>query len=132
MPVLDSLLAFFVAIAPLLLVLLLLSAVNAKLLALVGRPLMLMMAFFAVPLHKLSQLVAAKLCGQKIDKVSFFSPTPDGRLGYVAHSYKPSVVLTVCVAPDWFSAFDWWWSGRLRRNLRVDVFGVFFDVRFAH
>lgn len=89
MPALDSLLAFIFAIAPLLVVLLLLSAVSAKLLALVGRPLMLTMAFLAVPLHELSHLLAAKLCGHKIDKVSFFSPTPDGRLGYVAHSYSP-------------------------------------------
>lgn len=92
------------AIAPLLGVLALLSFVSSKLLALVGRPLTLTMGFIAVPLHELSHLLMAVLCGHKIDKVSFFWPSPDGRLGYVTHSYRrkwysPFSLLLIGLAP---------------------------------
>lgn len=95
---------FVLAIAPLLGVLVLLSVASSKLLALVGLPLTLTMGFFAVPLHELSHLLAARLCGHKIEKVSFFWPSPDGRLGYVAHSYRrkwytPFSLLLIGLAP---------------------------------
>lgn len=104
MSVVESLLAFVLAIVPFLVVLVLLSVVSAKLLSLVGRPLTLAMGFLAVPLHELSHLLAAKLCGHRIDKVSFFWPAPDGRLGYVVHSYarkwySPFALLLIGLAP---------------------------------
>lgn len=102
--VLNSLFVFALAIAPVIGALALLSWISSKLIGLLGRPLTLTMGFIAVPVHELSHLVIAKLCGHKIQKVSLFWPTPDGRLGYVEHSfhrrwYTPLSLLLIGLAP---------------------------------
>jgi len=69
-----------------------------------GRKLVLIPAFFFVPIHELSHLVVAFLCGHKINKVSFFQNNGTGTLGFVEHSYKPSFIspftnLLIGIAP---------------------------------
>ena len=59
-----------------------------------GKMLVAIPAFFFVPIHELSHLVAAFVCGHKIEKVRLFQLDFDvtGTLGYVEHSYKPSLL----------------------------------------
>jgi hypothetical protein len=59
-----------------------------------GKTLVAIPAFFFVPIHELSHLVAAFVCGHKIEKVRLFQLDFDvtGTLGYVEHSYKLSLL----------------------------------------
>ena len=56
-----------------------------------GRLLLLIPASFAVPIHETSHYLMAKLLGHKVEKVSLFKPNGSGTLGFVCHSYKPSI-----------------------------------------
>lgn len=67
------------------------KAYISSLLAVGGRALMLVPASFCVPLHELSHLLTAKLFGHKIEKVVFFQMNSTSTLGYVQHSWTPTV-----------------------------------------
>jgi hypothetical protein len=57
-----------------------------------GRRLMLLPASFCVPCHELSHYLAAKISGHKVTSMSLFSPNKSGTLGFVEHSYKPTIL----------------------------------------
>ncbi|WP_220756928.1 hypothetical protein [Shewanella colwelliana] len=69
---------------------------------------------FGVPLHELSHLIAAIVCGHKITSVQFYKPMPDGSLGAVEHIYRPrwyspitNMLISIaplfgCTAAAWF------------------------------
>ncbi|MEH6454711.1 MAG: hypothetical protein V7749_00185 [Cocleimonas sp.] len=57
-----------------------------------------------VPLHETSHLVIALLVNHKIIDFQLFKPSSDGSLGYVLHSYRPSILspisnLLIGIAP---------------------------------
>lgn len=57
-----------------------------------------------VPVHEFSHLIVAILTGHKIEEVQFFKPGSDNSLGYVSHSYRPSMIspftnLLIGIAP---------------------------------
>lgn len=94
----------FAWLFPCLLPLLILSQVHVFVVRLLGRRITLCLGVIGVPLHELSHLIAATLCGHKIDKVSLYSPRSDGSLGFVAHSFKrrwytPLALLIIGLAP---------------------------------
>lgn len=133
--VVQSLLIFGYAIAPLVLALVALSIASTRLQGVIGRRLSLAMGLFAVPLHELSHLVAAVICRHKIVKVSLFSPSPDGQLGCVVHSYNrrwytPFTLLFIGLAPlaggalGFYAATALLQPGVLSQMSSVEVNGV--------
>jgi len=47
-------------------------------------------SMIGVPTHELSHYFFCKIFRHKVLKVRLFSPTPDGQLGFVEHSYNPA------------------------------------------
>ena len=60
--------------------------------SLFGNRTVLAISFFFVPIHELSHYIAAKLCGHKVTRVSFFTMNSSGVLGFVEHQYRPSLL----------------------------------------
>ncbi|MBE1301820.1 MAG: hypothetical protein GJ680_18195 [Alteromonadaceae bacterium] len=57
-----------------------------------GRPLMLFPASFSVPVHELSHALSAICFGHKITEIKLFTPNGAGTLGYVNHSWRPTLI----------------------------------------
>lgn len=57
-----------------------------------GKPLLMIPASFSVPVHEISHWLVAKLCMHKINKLVLFQLNNDATLGYVEHSYKPTII----------------------------------------
>lgn len=57
-----------------------------------GKPLLFIPASFSVPVHELSHALMAVICFHKVNKVVLFQMNREGTLGYVEHSYSPSVL----------------------------------------
>jgi hypothetical protein len=80
-----------------------------------------------VPLHEISHLVIALLFNHKIIDFQLFKPSSNGTLGYVSHSYKPSLLspianLLIGIAPLFGGTFAF--IG-VTKWLRPDVFDYF-------
>lgn len=86
----------------------LLSLLRDRVFSTIGRG--LLFRLYAAPgvfVHELSHALTAILVRFTITKISFFSPQPDGTLGFVQYQYRPSLIspvlrLFVGIAP--FSA----------------------------
>jgi len=61
--------------------------IDAILINHVGRGAYYMFAAIGTPVHELSHLITCLLFGHKIKRFSLFSPTSEGRLGFVEHAY---------------------------------------------
>jgi len=70
----------------------LINFLKRQLFAIFGYKKMLVPASIGVPIHELSHLIMAVVFGHKINKVAFFKPNGAGGLGFVEHSYKPSLI----------------------------------------
>ena len=70
----------------------LINFLKRQLFAILGYKKMLIPASIGVPIHELSHLIMAVAFGHKINKVAFFKPNGSGGLGFVEHSYKPSLI----------------------------------------
>jgi hypothetical protein len=74
------------------------------LVSIIGRKLTLSLGIIGVPLHEMGHLIFCVLMGHKIVGVKFYSPSVDGTLGYVNHSYRktwfsPFALLIIGLAP---------------------------------
>lgn len=68
------------------------NALKRQLFKSFGYKRMLFPAAIGVPIHETSHLLLALMCGHKINKVAFFKPNQSGGLGFVEHSYRPSLI----------------------------------------
>jgi len=74
----------------------LLSLLRDRLFSTIGRG--LLFRLYAAPgvfVHELSHALTAILFRFTITKISFFSPQPDGTLGFVQYQYRPSLISPV-------------------------------------
>jgi hypothetical protein len=62
------------------------------LIAVGGRPLLMIPASFSVPVHEISHYLVAKICLHKVNKLVLFQLNNDATLGYLEHAYKPSLI----------------------------------------
>lgn len=88
----DTLVSLLVATAGVWLPILIINKLKRQLYYVYGPKRMLVPAAIGVPVHELSHLLVAILCGHKIKRVAFFKPNSAGGLGFVEHSYRPTAL----------------------------------------
>ncbi|MCO4319959.1 M50 family metallopeptidase [Aliidiomarina quisquiliarum] len=89
--IIEAFFSLLVAAAGLWLPLLLLVKTQTIMLQRVSAKVWMPFAIIGVPIHELSHFFACKLFGHKVIRLELFKPDKSGTLGFVEHSYVPSV-----------------------------------------